>query len=80
MCPGIVKSKYKHHHLQLDNVPGVSHSLVPGLVVVLHAGLHVGVEKIGHLHYYCNRSLTELSLPGTSACRRRYQPRSPSRR
>ena len=37
------------HHLQLNDVPGVSHPLIAGMVVVPHAGLHVGVEQPGHL-------------------------------
>ena len=37
------------HYLQLNDVPGVSHPLVPGLVVVPHPGLHVGVQQACHL-------------------------------
>ena len=44
-----MESKHRSH-LGLDDVPGVSHSLVPALVVVLHPGLHVVVEQIPHLH------------------------------
>lgn len=55
----IITPPYSLHYLQLNDVPGVSHSLVPRLVVIPHAGLHVGVEQTRNLG---------LQLVGRNTC------------
>ena len=57
-----VESKHRSH-LGLDDVPGVSHSLVPALVVVLHPGLHVDVEQVPHLHTVILSTEVQQSSP-----------------
>ena len=57
-----MESKHRSH-LGLDDVPGVSHSLVPALVVVLHPGLHVVVEQILHLHNVLQSEEVQQSSP-----------------
>ena len=55
----IITPPYSLHYLQLNDVPGVSHPLVPRLVVIPHAGLHVGVEQTRNLG---------LQLVGRNTC------------
>ena len=57
-----MESKHRSH-LGLDDVPGVSHSLVPALVVVLHPGLHVGVQQTRHLHTVLLSTEVQQSSP-----------------
>ena len=43
---------YLPTHLGLDDVPGVGHPVVAGLVVVQHPLLHVGLQQVLHLQTF----------------------------